>query len=1016
MGMKFTKEQQFALEKEGNVLVSAGAGSGKTAVLSERVVFYIKNKGLRINEFLILTFTRLAAGEMKDRIRKLLLENKLEDADYVDISDITTFDSFCNALVKKYHSFLGLDNNFKIIDSNIVEVLKRKFIKEELDKLYLNPTRVFDDFINSYCSKNDEQLVKLILSLLKITNGEIDGDYYLETYIDNYFDKNKLLNYFNEFGEYLLSLRDKMLEILDVIPEIYDKSKKMTFNALYREAFEELINAKNYNSVIRAFRNFKAPMFKPSYKQELSLEEIEEIEYYKSQNSSVITKYKNLPLIEEELEKIELTKPIVEMIVSICKKVNNRISAYKKKKNAYEFIDISRFAIKLVKENRVIREELKNKYKMIMIDEYQDTNDIQEEFISYIQNNNVYCVGDIKQSIYAFRNAKCEIFQNKYRLYKDNPSLGTTIDLNKNFRSRQEVLEDINILFSKIMSIPYGGANYKKEHIIEYGNKSYLDEIDPNNNNHCEIFFENDKNDIELIAKDIIEKINNKYQVCQPIKDGKWKLRDVTFKDFAIIIDRGTKFDEVIRTLSKYKIPLYVERNENVTNNPLIEILRNFAILISYLRNNKEIDVKFKHAYVSIVRSFVCMYDDSKIYNLCKENLFTKDLLYIKLCDLVNSYVDYDDYNLFFKIIEEMDIYFKLSRLGDITSNEMYLDFFLESFKQMIDLEMNLDDFINYLEDIDEYDLELNLTDQGTSDNVVRLINIHKSKGLEFNICYFPNLSTSFFPKKGFPKLDFNKKYGFHTPELTLLYECAKKEYVQETISERVRLFYVALTRAREKFYLFYTSPKNENYEFNIESVKSFNEFAHIMLNKFITNEVDVLNLTIPELNNIIDNSFVRFNVDEVEYDFEVEQIKDRASKELKLGVSKDALEFGNKIHFALEVIDFKNPNYEIIKDQFIKNKVYKFINSELLKNVKEAKVFKEYEFIDSINMTKGIIDLFLVYEDKVVIIDYKTKNIDDESYINQLKVYKDYLESKYKLNIEAYLYSLIDSKYNRIF
>ena len=188
------------------------------------------------------------------------------------------------------------------------------------------------------------------------------------------------------------------------------------------------------------------------------------------------------------------------------------------------------------------------------------------------------------------------------------------------------------------------------------------------------------------------------------------------------------------------------------------------------------------------------------------------------------------------------------------------------------------------------------------------------------------------------------------------------------------------------------------------------------MLNKFITNEVDVLNLSIPELNIVVDNSFVKFNVDEVEYDFEVEQIKDRASKELKLGVSKDALEFGNKIHFALEVIDFKNPNYEIIQDKFIKNKVYKFINSELLKNVKEAKVFKEYEFIDSINMTKGIIDLFLVYEDKVVIIDYKTKNIDDESYINQLKVYKDYLESKYKLNIEAYLYSLIDSKYNRIF
>ena len=130
MAMKFTKEQQYALEKEGNVLVSAGAGSGKTAVLSERVVHFIKNKNYKIEEFLILTFTRLAAGEMKERIRKLLLENNLPDADYVDISDITTFDSFCNALVKKYHSFLNLDNNFTLVDSNIIEVIKRKYIKE----------------------------------------------------------------------------------------------------------------------------------------------------------------------------------------------------------------------------------------------------------------------------------------------------------------------------------------------------------------------------------------------------------------------------------------------------------------------------------------------------------------------------------------------------------------------------------------------------------------------------------------------------------------------------------------------------------------------------------------------------------------------------------------------------------------------------------------------------------------------------------------------------------------------
>ena len=242
MGMKFTKEQQFALEKEGNVLVSAGAGSGKTAVLSERVLHFIKNKGYRISDFLILTFTRLAAGEMKDRIRKKLKENSLEDASFVDVSDITTFDSFSNGIVKKYHTFLGIDASFTTVDKNVIDILNRKLIREELDKLYLEENPLFEEMISKYCFKNDEIIVSLILSVLSMGDLQIDKDKFYSEFIERTYSLKTIEDIYNTLYR-MLNL--KVTDLLNndyAIPNIEANKNGDSYATLVEQALSGVKN------------------------------------------------------------------------------------------------------------------------------------------------------------------------------------------------------------------------------------------------------------------------------------------------------------------------------------------------------------------------------------------------------------------------------------------------------------------------------------------------------------------------------------------------------------------------------------------------------------------------------------------------------------------------------------------------------------------------------------------------------------------------------------------------------
>ena len=474
----WTKEQSQAINDRGhNIIVSAGAGSGKTAVLSERVITNLK-RGMHINEMLLLTFTKAASGEMRERIRKKIKkeESLKEELDLIDTAYITTFDSFALSIVKKYHYLLNLSKDIKIIDNETITLKKIELLNNIIDSYYEKEDKDFIDLINTFCIKDDEEIRKSILDISNKLDMLSNKEKYLDLYIDKYYNElfidENVTKYINLIKEKVLEIKNELNNLSYYVDnKYYDKINESLYNLLNTNTYEE----------IKQNLNIKLPILKTDYN---------EAKIIKENISNLIKEIKSLTTYENETElkqSIIKTKPYVQAIINIIKDFTKEVKKYKKEYNIYEFTDISIMAINIVKNNEEIKEELKNHFKEIMIDEYQDTSDLQEEFISLIENNNVYMVGDIKQSIYRFRNANPIIFKTKYDKYTKHID-GEKIDLNKNFRSRQEVLENINLIFNMIMDDEIGGADYIKQHQMIFGNNTYNNEGKTEQNNNFEIY------------------------------------------------------------------------------------------------------------------------------------------------------------------------------------------------------------------------------------------------------------------------------------------------------------------------------------------------------------------------------------------------------------------------------------------------------------------------------------------------------------------------------------------------
>ena len=1014
--MKWTSEQLQAINDSGeNIIVSAGAGSGKTAVLTERVITKLKN-GININNLLILTFTNAAAAEMKERIRNAIIKEPelSSQLDYIDSAYITTFDSFSMSVVKKYYYLLNISPNITVLDSTICNNVRSQILDDIFEEYYEKRESNFIKLINDLTIKDDSSIKKSILDVNTNLDRLINKEEYLNSYISNYYNDDNINSLVGKYVSSLLMKINKINKLLEEIKYYCDS----VFYDKYYQSLEKLINSNTYDELLKNI-NVKSPNAPRNSMTELKKTKEKISNEIKDLKKSLI--FNNTSHIKET---IEMTKSYSIAIINIIKELDKRLNEYKSSCDEYEFNDIAMMAIKVVKENKTTLEELKNNFNEIMVDEYQDTSDIQETFINLISNNNVYMVGDVKQSIYRFRNANPDIFKDKYLSYS-NYNGGKKIDLLNNFRSRSEVLDDINKIFNIIMDSDIGGADYKETHQMIFGNTMYTDNH-PDQNYNLEIYnykredkkYSNAEYEAFIIANDIKNKIDSGYLVIDKKTS---KLRKANYGDFCILIDRKSNFELYKKIFEYLSIPLVIDYDEKITNEKDILIIKNIIDLIIKIYN-KNYDTKFKYDIYSISRSYLFSNSDESFVEYCINNNFKDNEIY-KICKSISDKLDtLNNRTIIDEIIEKFNFYEKSILVGDVKKVIIRLDYLKTLGENLSLLGYNIFDFNTYLENMTVNDSDITISMSANVPNNVKLMNIHKSKGLEFSICYFAGYSKKFNRDDLKHLINFDKELGFILPFYddgignTIVKELYKNKYNYEDISERIRLFYVALTRAKEKM-IIVLSLSDEDIIFNNDIKLEYNSFLSIIesiKDKLNNNIVNIDNVCLTKeynynhiTNKIIDVENNKIDVNEISIKND-SVVEDHASKKInKLLTLEETklLEYGTTVHELFEHTDFRNTTNE---------KVLSFLKHF---DIERCIIYKEYEFITQINETEyhGIIDLLLEYDDHINIIDYKLKNINDDNYKKQLEIYKKYIESISNKKVNTYLYSIKDNVLQKI-
>lgn len=1027
MKMAWTKEQEEAIYKRGsNIIVSAGAGSGKTAVLSERILDYCL-KGNDIRRVLVLTFTNAAAKEMKERIRAKLIDNKLfEQATYIDSAYITTFDAYSLALVKKYYYKLGISKNISIMDSALIMIKRRGIIEGLFKEYYDTENPRFLEYLKKYSRQGDKDVIDVVEKLISKLELIVDYDSFKHNYENDYYNENKLNRIVDEYEIYakegvseLIILFKDLLEACEL-----DTSANQALIDKMIAIINDLEGFNDYDDLYRYISGLSLPRVSP--KADSQVKALKEMcgKELKNLKDTIFSKYifKSDMLVE-----LKSIKDDVLFLLNICDEVSKRLFEYKRNVMLFDYNDIAKMAIKLVREFDDVRNELKYYYNEILVDEYQDTSDIQEAFLNEIENNNLYMVGDIKQSIYRFRNANPYIFKKKYDSYSKNDG-GYKIDLSYNFRSRSEVLNNINSLFNKLMTDSCGDANYVYEHQMNYGLKKY-DDINQDYDFNIEALsyevneeldeFDNDEIEAFIAANKIKEILAKKPLVLK--KDG---YKEVKYSDFAILIDKAKSFTVFKRIFEYLGIPLSIEADLDLKDSIIPKLFSNIVLLIYKTRIN-EYDIPYYHALASIARSFLYEYKDNDIYKLVrlKEHYpIIDDIKYLASLKEI-SYP-----NLFNKICERLKVYEKLSLIGDVDNSIVVLEYIAKMFDTFGATSMGVEGAATYLSQVFESDIKLPYKLASNSGDSVRIMTIHKSKGLEFPYCIFPLLSSSFNQQDIIATTGFDSNYGIYIPfadegkSNTIVRTLVGRTIRLQDISEKVRLLYVALTRAREKMILIMKDKEYKN--INPKKFKSFQEMlVYTGAYDVFTTEITPSGVTdeykrkrkLSELNG--NNEVLEYNP--LKMPEPLEHI--RISKELKKLPSvevKKSIALGLEFHSALEALDFSNPNVDALPvSEFIKTTLNKVLAHDIFKNINNAKTYHEHEFYFNKDNDEyhGIIDLLVVYDDHIDIIDYKLSNVDSPEYIRQLGIYREYVKSKWDKDINIYLLSILKAEITKL-
>lgn len=872
--IQWTKEQLQAIQESGtNILVAAAAGSGKTAVLVERIIQKILRDKIDVDELLVVTFTNAAASEMKERILEAIYQ-KLEEQpqnthlqkqmNLIGRANICTIDSFCLEVVKNHFYEIDVSPSFRIIDTAELELMKQEVLDDLFEQKYEEEDASFLMLLETYTTyASDEPLKELIQNIHTFLQSNPFPTEWFEKQIEKYNIKDENMDFSKtEWGKIQIdNLKEELnyakinLQQLKKKIEKWEELKKYA-NVIDQDiqTVDQFLDSTQWDEIYELATKLQFEKW-PVDKKIVS-EEKEEAK----EKRDLLRKE-----IKKEIEKIDCSSkkaiedmkamyPVLKALQAILTEYMVRLQQEKKEKDVVDFSDIEHMALQILLQKQEdglyvpteVAKKYQKKFVEIAIDEYQDSNLVQEYILNAIaRGNNIFMVGDVKQSIYKFRQARPELFLEKYETYakeKQANKPGMKIQLFQNFRSRKNILDITNLIFQEIMSKKLGEIEYNQEEYLNSG-ASYEETKQPGVGTLAELVIIDKKEptiesekiedtiqeepvqDIEVEAKWVAQKIQEMILSKQVVWDKKVGYRPITYRDIVILLrstkDKANIFENALMSL---QIPVYSDTSVEYLNSIEIQTIMN----VLKVMDNPMVDIPL----VAVLRSPIGGFTDNELMKIrleqSNQTFYESIQEYVKketadfslkekiekFWEQIKKWKSEAEYlgldELIWNICLETGYYHYVGLMLDGSVRQANLKLLFEKAKQYEKTNFQgLYYFIRFIEKVRNSSGDLSAAKLiGENENVVRIMSIHKSKGLEFPVVFLCNTQKKFnmqdlnSPILLHQDLGLGVSYAQSEPKIqypTFAKEAIAKKTKEEIISEEMRILYVALTRAKEK-------------------------------------------------------------------------------------------------------------------------------------------------------------------------------------------------------------------------
>ena len=877
MGVSWTEEQRRVIDTRNcNILVSAAAGSGKTAVLVERILQLITDQQhpIDIDQLLIVTFTRAAAGEMKERIRQAI-EKQLEtdrenehlqrQSILVHHAQITTIDSFCSYVVKNYFHLIDLDPSFRMGDEGEMRLLQADVAEQVMEEAYAcEGNQEFTDFVDGFSSgKTDTKIVDLMLKLYQFSMSYPYPGEWLESCRQAYEIQNtEELEQAPWMQCIKAEIKKEIKEAAELLAQAVEICRQPDGPGFYLELLESEHAGASQALKAETFSQWKTcldkmefkrlPPGKKAEKEQVSEQQQKLAKDLRSQAKDLISEiqskyFQETP--EEIIEHLQKAGKPVGVLVNLTMRFMNLYQEKKKEKNILDFADLEHYALEILVEHREdgdcrtdAARELAEQFKEIMIDEYQDSNLVQEKLLTAVSGiedgiYNIFMVGDVKQSIYRFRLARPDLFMEKFRTYPLTPGdKKLRIDLHKNFRSRGEVLESVNYLFYQIMGEDLGGVEYDEDAAL-YPAREFppMEQTEP----AAEVLLleaddqvwkekEDSQTERELEARMTALRIRELMEHQQILDKETETYRPARYSDITILLRTMSGWAETFKKiLNSCGIPASVTTKTGYFSAPeIVTVLDYLRILDNPLQD------------IPLAGAMRGMPDGFHFQELAEIKILGQEAEKASLFEAV-LLAEQLDSPLGEKVRKFLSVYRKLrDKVPYTPMHELIWDFFdatgflfyqqafVSGEQKKANLLMlvekarsyesssyrGLFNFIRYIENLNKYQVdfgEANILSE--QEDTVRIMSIHGSKGLEFPIVFVAGMGKQMNFQDARESIVLHPDLGIGAPYVdetfrirtrTIIQRAVQQEITLESLGEELRILYVALTRAKEKLIL----------------------------------------------------------------------------------------------------------------------------------------------------------------------------------------------------------------------